>query len=426
MTEPTESTSDPDTTDSGAAENGATDNGAADNTAEEEAAAESTTDVGSDPAEDPERQQRLGKDEHPGSRVVVIGVVTDPDLPVDVGSLIANELTEWLGDRTGEDWQVAVVSDPIAAGAAETSALLETLDEYRQREGWRYAICVTDLPLLLQSRPLLAECSRERGLALVSMPALGFRHTKPLRQISTVLIRELLQESQDTHSATTSSPAVARADVDDAGSEVRYPLGRILGWPRLVWGMVLSNRPWRVIFGLSSALAAALATSAFGLSSTTIWEIGYLLSPISRVLAGILSVGVLAGWLVLGHGLWERAKSREGGFRKLAPIYNVTTVLTVLTGVLMLYVVLFAVNFGLAEFLVPGEMLVSTLGTEPDVTVYLTLAWGFTSMGMLAGAVGSGLESDETVRQVAYGYRERQRRRERDEEKERERQADAA
>ncbi|KMS82751.1 hypothetical protein ACZ91_56910 [Streptomyces regensis] len=358
----------------------------------------------------------MGRDEHPGGQVVVIGVVADPDLPVDAGSLIADELTQWLGDRTGEDWQVQVVSDPIAAGAAETSELFEALEQYRDREQWRYAICVTDLPLLLQSRPLLAECSRERGLAVVSMPALGFRHRKPLRQISEVLVRELLQEHRDTDQVTESSPAVARADIDDEGSEVRYPLSRFLGWPRVLWGMVLSNRPWRVIFGLSSALAAALATSAFGLSSTTIWEIGYLLPPGSRILGGVLSVAVLTTWLILGHGLWERSKNREGSFRKLVPLYNTTTVLTVLTGVVMLYVVLFAVNFGLAEFLVPPELLTSTLGSSSDVTVYLTLAWGFTSMGMLAGAVGSSLESDEVVRQVAYGYRERARRRERNEE----------
>ncbi|MCP2256038.1 hypothetical protein LY13_004821 [Prauserella aidingensis] len=422
MSEPAHSAPDHDADTNAVDANRADENSADENSEEEQAAAEDTSDVGTDPEEDPEAQQRLGEAEHPGGRVAVIGVVADPDLPVDVGSLIADELTQWLGDRTGEDWQVQVVSDPIAAGSAETSELFDTLERYRDHEQWRYVICVTDLPLLLRSRPLLAECSRERGLAVVSMPALGFRHRTPLRQISAVLVRELFQEERDTDRVTESSPAVARADIDDEGSEVRYPLSRFLGWPRVLWGMVLSNRPWRVVFGLSSALAAALATSAFGLSSTTIWKIGYLLPPGSRILGGFLSIAVLTAWLILGHGLWERTKNREGSFRKLVPLYNTTTVLTVLTGTVMLYVVLFAVNLGLAEFLVPPELLTSTLGAPPDVTVYLTLAWGFTSMGMLAGAVGSGLESDEVVRQVAYGYRERARRRGRDEVREQEQQ----
>ncbi|WP_459155861.1 hypothetical protein [Salinifilum ghardaiensis] len=41
---------------------------------------------------------------------------------------------------------------------------------------------------------------------------------------------------------------------------------------------------------------------------------------------------------------------------------------------------------------------------------YVTLARGFTTMGAVAGALGSSLGSDRAVRQAAYGYREEQRR----------------
>jgi polyferredoxin len=170
--------------------------------------------------------------------------------------------------------------------------------------------------------------------------------------------------------------------------------------------MVRVNRPWGLIFGLSGALAAALATSAFGLSSTTIWQIGDQLSTPRRALAGLLAATVLVTWLIFSHRLWERRKDREPGFRRLALLYNASTLATLMIGVVMLYLTLFALNLGVAWYLVPEGLLEQTLGHQAGFTTYLGMAWGFSTMGILAGAVGASLESDESVRQVAYGHRE--------------------
>lgn len=84
--------------------------------------------------------------------------------------------------------------------------------------------------------------------------------------------------------------------------------------------------------------------------------------------------------------------------------------LTLTIGVACLYAGLFVFNLGLATFLVPNSLLTSMLSSPVSFGSYVSLAWGFTTMGIVAGALGSSLETDQAVRQAAYGYRESQRR----------------
>jgi hypothetical protein len=94
-------------------------------------------------------------------------------------------------------------------------------------------------------------------------------------------------------------------------------------------------------------------------------------------------------------------------------LYNVSTVLTLGIGVSVLYLALFALVLTGAVLLVDTHPLARVLGHAAGLPSYLTLAWTATSMGVVAGAVGSTLESDAAVRQAAYGFREEQRRAER-------------
>ena len=51
----------------------------------------------------------------------------------------------------------------------------------------------------------------------------------------------------------------------------------------------------------------------------------------------------------------------------------------------------------------------ATLANPVGPGEYLTLAWMATSLATLAGALGSGLEDEETVREATYGYRQQRR-----------------
>lgn len=358
-----------------------------------------------------------------------VGLVAEPDFPQGTAHWLADKLPEVLsGDR---GWEIEVVVDPVAAGEHEVLDILQAISRHASENGWDYAIGLTDLPLRRGRHPILAEINRDDGVAVMALPALGaLQPHRRTRQLATQILDELTAASeqvgdepgtsrQQLQSRSTRLFApVERTETstEQDKTDVRYYSSRRRGRVRLLTGMVRTNRPWRLIFGMSSALAAAVAASVFGLSSSTIWQIAYQLGPLREAVAAIGSVGVLVVWLIASHHLWE-GPSRNGlaHDREQARLYNASTVITLTIGVGCMYLGLFVINLGLAVFLIPMPLLsslISSSAAQPGT--YVALAWGFTTMGIIAGALGSSLESDHAVRQAAYGYREQQRRAEKD------------
>ncbi|OZM74701.1 hypothetical protein CFN78_00160 [Amycolatopsis antarctica] len=357
-------------------------------------------------------------------RPIILGLVTDPDLPRRVADRLAEELPRRYTDA---QITVEVVCDEVTAGLHSAGKILDATRERRRDGGWDYAICLTDLPVRHRDRPVLAHADVRGRVGVVSLPALG--GMQPFRRAGQI-VRQLLDELAAPEGEPAGGEARARhmhglgsplthllvpirreAADNETDVGVRYSTTRVRGRLRLVSGMVRTNRPWRLVFGLSSAFAAAVATSVFGLTSSTVWQIGDQLGTGRHIVAAVVSVGLLVFWLVAAHSLWERPGPDGVPDREQAWLYNASTILTLLLGVGFLYAILFVVNLGVAAFLVPEAFLSSTLGHPVGWTAYLTLSWGFTTMGIVAGALGSSLESDEAVRQAAYGYREQQRRR---------------
>ncbi|WP_187351878.1 hypothetical protein [Allosaccharopolyspora coralli] len=352
-----------------------------------------------------------------------VGIVADPDFPQTTAEWLADKLPDVLSDE--HEWDLEVEVDPIAAGQHDVLEILHTVSALRARRGWDFALCVTDLPLRRDRRPVLAEVHRDERVAVISLPALGgLQPRRRARQLCTQVLEELTaaeraeEDPGESRRQLQSRPTRILAPItrtesstDQGEVDVRYEATRKRGRARLLTGMVRTNRPWGLVFGMSSALVAAVATSAFGLSSSTIWQIAYELSPLREVIAAVLSVGVLVGWLIAAHHLWESPSAGTANDREQARLYNLSTVATLTVGVGCLYLGLFVINLAVAAFLVPMSLIASTVGpTAATPSTYIALAWGFTTMGVVAGALGSSLESDEAVRQAAYGYREQQRR----------------
>jgi hypothetical protein len=88
----------------------------------------------------------------------------------------------------------------------------------------------------------------------------------------------------------------------------------------------------------------------------------------------------------------------------------VSTGVTVVAGVLLFFGALLLINLTAAAAVIPPGYLAQVLGRPAAPFDYLRVALMATVMGLIAGAVGSRLEDDATVRQAAYSQREQHRR----------------
>jgi hypothetical protein len=189
--------------------------------------------------------------------------------------------------------------------------------------------------------------------------------------------------------------------------DARFAAPGPLGHLRLWSGMVLANRPWKMLPAFKGAIAAAFATGAYVLVITTLWLLADAVGFWRLFALMVAAVVAMVVWVIVAHHLWERPKDSEQ--RRWAPLYNGVSVLTVSTAVLLAYAILFALIFVAAWVFVPSGYFQSILKHPVGLGEYLTLSWLGASLATVAGALGASLEDEETVREASYGYRQRRR-----------------
>ncbi|MEU8386921.1 hypothetical protein [Micromonospora sp. NPDC048842] len=349
---------------------------------------------------------------------IVVGLVaTPPDHPARVAARLTTELASGLAERVNADvrWTVREGWGDVAPrrdGGVE--ALLDDLAQRRADDQWDVAICLTDLPLHAERVPLVAQTSARRRVAVVSLPALGLHQLRAARAAVPDLVSRLLTEASDQRvppagwapaEMATRVPAVHQVVGEADPGERRYVASRLVGRLRLLIGMVRANRPGRALLGLSKLLVGAFGTAAFALTTDTIWQMGDALGGLRLAVIMLLGLTALVAWLIIAHDLWEKP-SRETP-TELARLFNLGTILTLTLATVLSYVVLFVGTVLVAALLIDTSVLEQTLQRPVHFTDYLTLAWITSSLATVGGAIGSGLENEETVRAAAYGYHPR-------------------
>jgi hypothetical protein len=318
-----------------------------------------------------------------------LGLVADP--------VVVAETVERTGPdvaaRLRGDWHVRTDEQTFAAGQ-ELRELSQRAEKLADEHGWDAVIGLTDLPIVVDGQMVLADVSPAERVAVLSVPALG-----PLmlrRRLRRAVVR------------------VAEA-LEDGGDRRVIRIGRG-GHVRLVLGMVAANHPVRLIRNLTSAGAAALATTAIALMNSSVWLVTDHLALPRLLAALLLSITIMVGWLIVHYDLWEAADEEDEDIlpagRKRAALFNAATVLTLAAGVLALYALLLVVALASAALVLADGAFASGLGHGVGAGDYVRLAVFATAIGLVGGALGSGFESQDAVRRVAFGVRERHRREE--------------
>ncbi|WP_208823565.1 MULTISPECIES: hypothetical protein [Pseudonocardia] len=390
------------------------------------------------------------------TRTTVLDLVADPGLPTELAHRLVRDLPAALEEHDDARWEVRIADEPIVLDERGALPALDIGDRVRERDGADAVVLITDLPRRSGADPVVADGGTGHRVGLVSLPALGainqYRrcrdtvvrlvtghlvppdragaegsgapdagHAGPLTRIDSGTRAgtggDHRHQDRDRDRGRADGDAARRgpADDPDAGSggveddiDVRLALTGLRGRVRLLAGMVRANRPWRLVPSLSPAIAAAAAGAAFGIFYSNIWELATALGTARQVTVMLIALVGMTAWLILDNRLWESRRHRSLHEEML--LSNLSTVITVACGVLVMFALLFVLALVAAVLVIPPDYLASTLMRESGPDDWIMIAWLSTSMGTVAGALGSGFADDGAVRQAAYSRREQERR----------------
>lgn len=382
-----------------------------------------------------EGQSGSGSDQE---HALLLGLVADPGVPERLANWMTQggRLEELLTEQTrGPSWRVEVVVRPLMLDAQGHMPMLDIGREALDERGWDAVVLVTDLPRRSDTQPLLGDYSTTVSAGMVSVPALGAVNLRRrAREVIGHLVVEHLTpalshsersgaacDATETDESRAPGSAgrrrnqghrihtpVRHVESTHEGIDQHIALVGVRGRLRLLAGMVRSNRPWRLVPSLSPAIAGAAAGAAFGVFYSNIWMLADAFTPPRLLLVSAVAVAAMIVWLIADNGLWERFS--DAWLREQAMLSNAATVLTVSVAVVYMYALLFAVTLAATFAVIPSPFMQTNLGHPVGPGDYVALAWLATSMGTIAGALGSGLADEEAVRQAAYSRRENQRR----------------
>lgn len=340
-----------------------------------------------------------------------VGVLVAPAVRREVGDP-ATDLPRVLGERLpGVDWQVQVVEDGLVDAGTDS---LEVLEEARDRmleQDWDLALVLTGQPLRDGRRALVTRASPVHRVGVLSVPALGSVHLqRRLHRTLVGVVGALVGHDPDRegppdedllrrlHQLSTDVP-------ERTGDTVVRFAARVLGGNlRLLLGMVRANHPLRLAVGLTRALTAAVAGGVLTLVTPDLWLLSARYSVVRLGLLSVIALTALVLAIVVGGGLWERARTRQE--REQVALFNLATGITVLLGVATFTVVVLALSAAAVLLLVDPGVYAETAGHALGPGGVLRLAWLTAVVAVLGGALGAGLEDDDAVRAAAYTHQD--------------------
>ncbi|WP_147804254.1 hypothetical protein [Alkalicoccus halolimnae] len=411
------------------------------------------TDVDTDEEKSEQDQETEEEESMPDSHTegsdlpeLTVGIIPAPEAASDLSNRLASELSDLLSYYVDDNysWNVEIQVDTFVGVVEDATQILNRAKEITDEHEWDYTISITDLPLFKKGHFLVAEVDENSKMAQISLPSLGAAPLlRRVRESTLQLVSEMhhgsSEEARNREDKKISDlepikgtnlhkigsrelikrgwlkylapiyRVVSEDEKDD--SEVRYVARpRLNGYSRVTTGMVRANHPWRVVTTFKSVIAVAFATGAYALIFPTVWMLADSYDEIRALVLMVIALTAMTGWMIITHGLWERNPDKQKE-KHLTRLHNASTLGTIGIGVIIYYAALLLCFLAAVFMFIPPDLLESHngIGRPADIAFYFYLAWLVTSIATVIGAIGAGLEDEETVLKGTYGYRQRAR-----------------
>lgn len=348
---------------------------------------------------------------------ITVGLVPAPGMPRTLIEKIIDELPELTEKYIDADciFKFELEVSPLASSAEYINETIHRMAKIKKKNDWDYVIGITDLPSLSENRVVVSEFDSQKSVSLISLPALGFFSVKrKLRRMVTHHLEYLYKYNEDSMSFSSrelSSPTVINISretpIEDNESTNRYIIkSYIIGWLKIILGMTYINEPWSIVTNFKTLVSLAFATGTYIAIFSTPWELSIDYQPWRLILLMIFAVIGMVFWLIYAHKLWGKSSAKTAVHYRW--LYNLTTFMTLLFVTIANYIILFILLTISVTMFVPPEIFNDWTQADEDFTVmnYINLIWFTTSLGILAGALGSTAESEEKIRSVTYSYRQ--------------------
>lgn len=351
---------------------------------------------------------------------ITVGLIPAPGMPKKLVEKIIDDLPglarKYVDDSCTFKFEIEV--SPLTSSSEYINETIHRMVKIKEKNDWDYVIGITDLPSLSEKRVVVSEFDSQKLVSLLSLPALGFFILK--RKLKRMVIHHLEylheynQNSLSFKSSELSTPTVMNISretpIEDNESTNRYIIkSYFIGWLKITLGMTYINEPWSIVTNFKTLVSLAFASGTYISIFSTPWELSMDYQPWRLIALMLFSITGMVFWLIYAHKLWEISSTRTAAHYRW--IYNLTTFMTLLFVTLANYVILYILLTISITMFVPPEIFNDWTKADTDFTVmnYINLIWFTTSLGMLAGALGSTAESEDKVRSVTYSYRQRYR-----------------
>lgn len=352
---------------------------------------------------------------------ITIGLIPSPDLSENLINKITDRLKENFEEKVNPniDWQFEVKVNVFVGAAEYVNETINKAIGVKEENEWDYAISITDLPSFSAHKVVMADVSTHSGVGLISLPSFGAfplkkRIIKALTYIGKLLYQKnhenIEKVAEDIKLNFVFSKVKSVTPEESTNTDIRFILqSRIIGWLRVLTGMVFANRPWQAIGSFKKVLTLSFATGTYISIFSTPWQLSVAYTPLRFVLLMLLSITGMVVWINVAHNLWEKKSSKSQSQYRI--LYNVTTIMTLFVITVINYTVLLTLfTLSISLFVPEGIFDAATNdGATSQIESYLRLAWLTTSLALLVGAVGATIEREEVIRSATYSYRQRNR-----------------